>query len=253
MSQATDPTPNKLKRKDIFYFDLVVFQVEDTLFKLPKGQFAASSVFATIFTLPPGEKDAEGTEDKPFVLHGISEVDFESLLKLMYPPPLTNVKLTQQEWISVLKLCTMWEFTPIRKRAIQELSKKEMKMGTMKKIKCGKTYEVKEWVLAGYVELLKRTETITEEEAERLGWKTAAKLLLLREQYLSTIASQYLALIGESRGECDRCASTPYGGGGFVGAFGRGYETCAPKVKTLPDRNQHDFKTAVQKELDAGL
>jgi len=89
---------------------------------------------------------------------------------------------------------------------------------------------VKEWVLAGYVELLKRTETITEEEAERSGWKTAAKLLLLREKYLSTIASQYLALIGEFRGECDRCACTPYRGGG-LGAFGRGYEHVLQKSR----------------------
>jgi hypothetical protein len=71
----------------------------------------------------------------------------------------------------VLKLCTMWEFTDIRKRAIQELSKEEMKMGTMEKVECGKTYKVKEWLLDGYVELLvlKRPETITEKEAERLG------------------------------------------------------------------------------------
>jgi len=99
-------TQAKLKRKDLYYFDLVVFQVrsyvedvpeifidknlkmEDTLLKVPKNHFATSNVFATIFTLPPVENDVEGTEDKPFVLHGISEVDFESLLKLMYPPPL---------------------------------------------------------------------------------------------------------------------------------------------------------------------
>jgi hypothetical protein len=68
--------------------NFINLKVEGTLFKVPKNHFATSSVFATIFTLPPGENDIEGTEDKPFVLHGISEVDFESLLKLMYPPPL---------------------------------------------------------------------------------------------------------------------------------------------------------------------
>jgi hypothetical protein len=105
MTQAASGA--KLRRKDLYYFDLVVFQVracyivckripsltkgwkvEDALFKVPKNHFTTSSVFATIFTLPSGENDAEGTEDKPFILHGISEVDFESLLKLMYPPPL---------------------------------------------------------------------------------------------------------------------------------------------------------------------
>jgi hypothetical protein len=66
-----------------------LFKVEDALFNLPKNYFATSSVFATIFTLPPGEQDVEGTEDKPFVLQGIKETEFESLLKVMFPfPPL---------------------------------------------------------------------------------------------------------------------------------------------------------------------
>jgi hypothetical protein len=66
----------------------LILKVEDALFKLPKSHFVSSSVFATIFTLPPGDQDVEGTDDKPFMLHGISEVDFVSLLKVMYPAPL---------------------------------------------------------------------------------------------------------------------------------------------------------------------
>jgi len=161
--------------------------VEDALFKLPKNHFASSSIFATIFTLPPGEKGVEGTDDKPFVLHGISEVDFKSLLKVMYPMPFKDVQLTLQEWISVLKLSTMWEFIDIRNGAIDELSKQITEMGDVEKVECGRNFEVKEWVSEGYVGLLKRTGTkqtgtITDEEAERLGWKTVAKLLRLREQ-----------------------------------------------------------------------
>jgi hypothetical protein len=63
-------------------------KVEDALFKLPKSHFTSSSVFAMIFTLPPGKDDVEGTEEKPFVLHGINADDFESLLKVMYLVPL---------------------------------------------------------------------------------------------------------------------------------------------------------------------
>jgi len=94
----------------------------------------------------------------------------------------TELKLTLQEWISALKLSTMWEFPDIRNGAIHELSKAEMEMGSVDKIECGRKFEKKEWLLDGYVGLLKRTETITDEEAERLGWKTAAKLLRIREQ-----------------------------------------------------------------------
>jgi hypothetical protein len=61
--------------------------VEGGLFKLPKTHFAISNVFATIFTLPPGGDAVEGTDDKPFVLQGIKEIEFVSLPKVMYPPP----------------------------------------------------------------------------------------------------------------------------------------------------------------------
>jgi len=240
----------KLKRKDLYYFDLVVFQVEDALFKVPKNHFATSSVFATIFTLPPGENDVEGTEDKPFVLHGISEIDFESLLKLMYPPPLANIKLTQQDWISVLKLCTLWEFTDIRERAIQELLKEEIKMGTIEKMECGKSYQVQEMLLGGYAELLKRTETITAEEAERLGWRTAAKLLLLREEYLSTTITSQHSSISRTCGQCgSQCGGTQLQK--YCNDYGR-YYPCGEQI-SLSDRNQHDFTNAIRKEFKAEL
>lgn len=217
--------------------------MEDALFKVPKNHFATSDVFATIFSLPPEESGVEGTECKPFVLQGISEVDFESLLKLMYPSPLTTVKLTQQEWISVLKLCTMWEFTEIRDRAIRELSTKEISIGTIEKIEYGKAYAVKEWVLDGYVELLKRSETITEQEAERLGWKTAAKLLLLREQYIS---DQHSAISNWTCGGCQQCKSPPQ-------IYCTPYRTYYPCPQQVTDRNQHDFTKAVQKEFGTEL
>jgi len=153
--------------------------VEDAIFKVPKNHFSASSVFATIFS----EQDVEGMEDKPFVLHGVKEVDFENLLKFMYPPSLmpTNGKLTREEWISVLKLCMMWEFTEFRNRAIEKLFK-DPGIGIIDKIELGKNYGMDHWILEGYVALLKQNSTITCEEAEHLGWQMTAKLLLLREQ-----------------------------------------------------------------------
>jgi hypothetical protein len=142
----------------------------------------------------------------------------------------------------------MWEFTDIRERAIQELSKKKIRMETMEKIECGKTCEVKEWVLDGYVELLKREETLTDQEAERLGWKTAAKLLLMREQYLSyTISSQFSQA-------CEGCGHRK---GDFYRHRHRAsydyYDGYGRQTTTLPDRSQHDFRTAVRKELETEL
>jgi len=178
-SQVID---SKLRRKESYYFDCIVFQAEETLFKLPKIHFINSEPFKTIFTLPPGEKDVEGTDHNPFKLP-VSEAEFESLLKVLYSVPFKNNTLTQQEWISVLNLSTMWDFSDIRKGAIDELSKD---MGPIQKIKYGRNFGVEEWVKDGYVGLLKRSDPITDEEAKCLGWETAAKLFRLREQVYRT-------------------------------------------------------------------
>jgi hypothetical protein len=161
----------------------------------------------------------------------------------------TNVKLTPQEWISVLKLSTMWEFVDIRERAIQELNllKGEMGMGSIEKIEYARCFDLKEWLLEGYTELLKRAMTITNDEAERLGWKTAAKLLLLREQYLLTVDPAYT---------CGGC------GGNSCAVPGNLYTACTPRYggsylcgKRInePNRDQHDFTTALRKEFEVEL
>jgi hypothetical protein len=139
----------------------------------------------------------------------------------------------------------MWEFTDIRERAIQELSKEDMGMGAIDKIGCGKSYEVKEMLLDGYVELLKRTGTITDEEAERLGWKTAAKLLLLREEYLSTVTPNVMSQ------ECGRCGLKC--GGDLYMSCGSGYGGHTQVMITPPDRKKHDFTDALRKEFGSEL
>ena len=77
----------------------------------------------------------------------------------------------------MLKLSTMWEFTEIRKRAMDELLKMKMEMGNMEMIELGRCLNMKEWWLKGYVGLLMRRETITDEEAEHPGWKQPSNCL----------------------------------------------------------------------------
>jgi hypothetical protein len=167
-----------------------------------------------------------------------------STLTLNYVTSSTTLELNQQEWMSVLKLCTLWEFADVRGRAIQELTKESI--GSIEKIECGKSYDVKEMLLEGYIELLKRDETISDEEGERLGWKTASKLHFLREQYISGQYSTFV--ISQTCAGCGRQCG------------GRLYRSCCqyggyyPHTQvTLADRNQHDFTEVVQKEFAAEL
>ena len=134
----------------------------------------------------------------------------------------------------------MWEFTDIRERAIRELSEDKDAAGPIDKIERGKHYDVNQWVMEGYVELLKRAETITNEEAEYLGWKTAAKLLLVREQYLASIMSQWSNGNPPTSNSCNSCGSRYYCG--ICGSNG-GY-------RKFTSRDQYDFTTTVKRVLE---
>jgi hypothetical protein len=98
-----------------------------------------------------------------------------------------QVPLAQEEWVSVLKLSTMWDFFEIRKKAIKVLS--DSNMGMMSKIVIGRKYKVTEWLLEGCNSLAKRAETISMKEAETLGWEAAIRIFQMREESLATTTS----------------------------------------------------------------
>ena len=62
-------------------------QVEQTLFRVHRFFLRRHSlVFATMFSLRPGEGLEEGNSDEhPIVLEDVKAVDFERLLALFYP------------------------------------------------------------------------------------------------------------------------------------------------------------------------
>ena len=60
--------------------------MEARLFKVPRYQFECNSeIFATIFTLPLAGETEGTTDQNPLKLEGINSVDFQSLLKVLYP------------------------------------------------------------------------------------------------------------------------------------------------------------------------
>lgn len=88
--------------------------------------------------------------------------------------------MSEEEWISVLKLSTLWGFSDLREKAIGELAWRTM--DPVSRVELARKYRVKEWLIAGYRDLVKRSASISMEESERLGWRTAIQLYQLREE-----------------------------------------------------------------------
>jgi hypothetical protein len=110
--------------------------------------------------------------------------------------------LTSAEWTSVLRLSTMWELAEVREKAIAELSSLmpgDFHHLLFDKIMLAKECKVRQWLIDGYVELVVRQRIISVEEAEVLGWETAARLLRVREEYrIDPSASSTLPALGPS-------------------------------------------------------
>ncbi|KAF5313593.1 hypothetical protein D9611_010130 [Ephemerocybe angulata] len=190
-----------------FYWETVVFKVEDTLFRVPRhGLEDASDVFADMFRLPTGVDDqtvVEGqSNDNPIVLEGYTSSEFRSLLKILYPsiawynsatkvesmlgkPTLSpTITLSKQEWIDVLKLSTAWEMDMIRETAITQLSIGD-KLTPLDKVVLARKYRISTWLEQGLCSLVtpqSGSGASIETLGVALGWESAAKVVWIQKQ-----------------------------------------------------------------------
>ncbi|KAJ7763591.1 hypothetical protein DFH07DRAFT_956402 [Mycena maculata] len=187
MSTTTPSTP---MRDQTYYWESVTFQVEHRLFKVPRYQFERNSeIFAGTFMLPT-TGDVEGKSDKnPIKLEGISSVDFERLLAVLYPLENPMPTFSKDHWISVLKLATLWRLLATRALAIHHLDT-EVK-NSAEGIVLARTYHVAAWLRSGYEALARGTHgAMSLTDAEMIGWDTATKIYRIREEVTHNIKAQ---------------------------------------------------------------
>jgi len=187
IDEEGDPTPSVHPN---FNFELVVFQVEETLFKVIKNGFQVpGTIFEAMFALPVNAKiPVEGSSlESPIVLEGVDERHFQVFLRALYPfigqPTVTKY----EDWVGVLQLATMWEFKEIREKAIAALSALNSQRELSEKIYLGAKYGIINWLRDGYTDLVYRP-TLEIEDLRGLPfpvtWETATKIYYARESLL---------------------------------------------------------------------
>ncbi|KAK0434766.1 uncharacterized protein EV420DRAFT_1282298, partial [Desarmillaria tabescens] len=183
-------------RNKNFYWENKLLKVEDELFCAPRYQFIKQSeTFRAMFTLPQADANAvEGnTDDRPIRLHGVSKIDFERLLNFMYhlygfrcsiirliscmsrDIPSVSTRLLE-EWISILKLSTMWVMTEIRNSAIFHIIERHQEVEVVERITLGRSCDVPALVRSGLVTLVNQAGGVSERQAVLLGWETALRI-----------------------------------------------------------------------------
>jgi len=194
-SYATSASKGKgadiVQRDDEYYMEsnFVIFQVEKKLFRIPTYLFAKESqVFGGLFMLPPPDGDnVEGsTPINPIILPDeFRSKDFKNLMKALYPTSVSlRLSLLKAEWISILKLSTKWYFLNLRAMAISELERMQ-ELTSIEKITLGRENKISSWVTTGFLDLVQRGDTITDDEAMAVDFDyitTAYKLFRVRER-----------------------------------------------------------------------
>ncbi|PIL33811.1 hypothetical protein GSI_04436 [Ganoderma sinense ZZ0214-1] len=166
----------------------LVIQVENTLFRVFRSTFTRhSAFFKDLFSLPGPVGTAEGLDDdNPLQFSGISVVEFERLLWVLYPPRYgVHRARTTSEWTSILSLATRWDFTDIRTLAIREIQ--SLDISPIDKVVLAQEFDIGgHWLLGAYIALCERAEPLLISEGTRLGLETAMRVAQLREQLRSS-------------------------------------------------------------------
>jgi hypothetical protein len=86
--------------------------------------------------------------------------------------------------VSILYLASFWEMDSVQELATSRLyDLLSANTHAVKNILLGRRFENHKWLLQGYEALVRRHQSMTNEEAEEIGWLSAIAVFRLREQY----------------------------------------------------------------------
>ncbi|KAK7679655.1 hypothetical protein QCA50_017367 [Cerrena zonata] len=176
--------PDAYKIDEEFYFDIVYLLVEGYLYKLPKRTLIDNSeTFRDMFSVPQSDAvPAEGSsKDLPIRLDQIERVDFVPFLKILFPLRQAHGLRRASEWISVLKLASLWMCDGVREEAIAVL-KEHYAKDHIRSLEISMKFDVKEWMLSSLGSLAIREEPIEAADAEVVGIECALRICKLREK-----------------------------------------------------------------------
>ncbi|KAF8959926.1 hypothetical protein BDZ97DRAFT_1365170 [Flammula alnicola] len=180
------------QRDGDYYLDtvMIVFEVENTLFRLQKKGFEVpGSFFETMFSLPGHDRNGlqgEGHSDQcPIVLNGISISHFRGFLHVM-KTLMAGPATTYEQWLGALHLATQWDCFDIRKQAITELSRFLRGRDGVELIPLARKYNVKEWLIQGYMHIAQQIDALDIDKlgAAMLDHVTITRFFVVRDMIL---------------------------------------------------------------------
>ncbi|KAI0691210.1 hypothetical protein C8T65DRAFT_745542 [Cerioporus squamosus] len=174
-------------RDEEFYETLVVFKVDAVAFRISrKVMEQGSPAFCRTYFPPNGAGTLLGSDDEPIQLQGVSAQEFREFLRVIHANLVVTDRLKHglrdvtSDWIAVLKLATLWEFSTVRTQAIRFLAL----LDPIERITLAQRYCVGEWVAEALWDISYRTVPLELAECNRLGLEWTVGAVKLRELVL---------------------------------------------------------------------
>lgn len=146
--------------------------------------------------------------------------------------------LGAEEWISVLKLSTMWQFDFYRNRAIKELTR-HLDNDPARRLVLAFGYNVGNWLIPALQSLAQREEPMRMEEVKLLGMERVLKICEVREHYHGNSSCQICR-----PGQCT-ALSVFFVEYSCLSSEGEANEESLNKGKASLGRKAYDFKNAI--------
>lgn len=186
LDDSTQPTQSdgsqgtKTQQHNGSHYEKVVFQVEETLFRLPKDPFLVPGIRFPA-RIPYREDTGPGTTDAdPIHLTDVTEKQFRGFLLIVQPK--SDPSMKYEQLMDALHLATLWRFKDVREKAISRLSRIIRARGSIETILLAKEYRIQEWLREGYIKLAQKEYLIIEDlrgGQHRLDWETVSRIFAL--------------------------------------------------------------------------
>ncbi|QRV93148.1 The BTB (BR-C, ttk and bab)/POZ (Pox virus and Zinc finger) domain [Ceratobasidium sp. AG-Ba] len=183
-NDVTHSTTSRVKKEHPkFFFDntLVVLEIEDTLFNVHKYQLMKSETFSDMFQAANRDPEEGSCREKPIVLEGISALDFECLLTVLYATRFSTYQPTPEASLIIpaFRLANLWDFSDLR---VYLLPLAEKELSDVDKIVFAREFDIKEWLAPAHTRLCEREQPPTADEAMKLGVHSLLLITRVREE-----------------------------------------------------------------------
>ncbi|KAJ7599885.1 hypothetical protein C8J56DRAFT_1156545 [Mycena floridula] len=167
-----------LEKDEKYWLDdcVMVFRVDNTLFRLPRSALTLGSVgWGNILSCPP-RPDSDGTEVHPIDLTGIvTKFQFKGMLEWLYKQPWDfpgEFDNNEELLIGVLKMSDQWLVPRMKEYVVKKLSTKGLHPARL--IELSRLYKVPEWVADPLESLILYypLRILSDNDCNRIGFET---------------------------------------------------------------------------------